>query len=72
MPTVIIRLMSISEDHDDVLANGVWQQFLREKPEVLTREKTGLVGYIESGVSLGSGCILPLWGTILSVPIRVE
>ena len=26
----------ISEDHDDVLANGVWQQFFTEKPEVLT------------------------------------
>ena len=29
----------ISEDHDDVLADGVWQQFFTEKPEVLTREE---------------------------------
>ena len=32
----------ISEDHDDVLANGVWQQFFTEKPEVLTVKKNGL------------------------------
>mgnify|MGYP000376299430 CR=1 FL=1 len=51
----------ISEDHDDVLANGVWQQFFTEKPEVLTREgKTGLVGYIER-CFFGFGCILPFW-----------
>jgi phosphoribosylaminoimidazolecarboxamide formyltransferase/IMP cyclohydrolase len=26
----------ISEDHDDVLREGTWQQFFTEKPEVLT------------------------------------
>lgn len=31
----------ISEDYDDVLADGVWQQFFTEKPEVLTREENG-------------------------------
>ena len=29
----------ISDDYDDVLADGVWQQFFTEKPEVLTREE---------------------------------
>ena len=29
----------ISDDHDDVLADGTWQQFFTEKPEVLTREE---------------------------------
>ena len=51
----------ISEDHDDVLADGVWQQFFTERPEVLTREeKTGLVGYIER-CFFGFGCILSFW-----------
>ena len=57
----------ISEDHDDVLADGVWQQFFTERPEVLTREeKTGLVGYIER-CFFGFGCIL-LLETILACP----
>ena len=56
----------ISEDHDDVLANGVWQQFFTEKPEVLTREENGL-GWIIESVSLGSDAFFPL-ETILSVP----
>ncbi len=29
----------ISEDYDDVLADGIWQQFFTEKPEILTREE---------------------------------
>ena len=29
----------ISEDHDDVLRDGVWQQFFTEKPAVLTMEE---------------------------------
>ena len=44
----------ISEDHDDVLANGVWQQFFTEKPEVLTREEKRAWLDTLKGVSLGS------------------
>ena len=29
----------ISDDHDDVLRDGVWQQFFTEKPAILTREE---------------------------------
>ncbi len=36
----------ISEDHDDVLADGVWQQFFTEKPEVLT-PKRNVHGWIQ-------------------------
>ena len=36
---IIMVLIYISEDYDDVLADGIWQQFFTEKPEVLTREE---------------------------------
>ena len=29
----------ISDDYEDVLADGTWQLFFKEKPEVLTREE---------------------------------
>ena len=29
----------ISDDHEDVLADGIWQRFFKEKPEILTREE---------------------------------
>lgn len=51
----------ISEDHDDVLADGVWQQFFTEKPEVLTREeKRSMAGYNERSFT-GVGRFLPIW-----------
>ena len=43
----------ISEDHDDVLADGVWQQFFTERPEVLTREEKRAWLDTMKGVSLG-------------------
>ena len=30
----------ISDDHEDVLADGIWQQFFTKKPEVLTRRRS--------------------------------
>ena len=44
----------ISEDHEDVLADGVWQQFFTEKPEVLTREEKRAWLDTMTGVALGS------------------
>ena len=29
----------ISDEHDDVLAEGTWQRLFKEKPEVLTMEE---------------------------------
>ncbi len=54
----------ISDDHDDVLADGVWQQFFTEKPEVLTREekREWLKGL--KGVSLGSDAFFPFGDNI--------
>ena len=49
----------ISEDHDDVLADGVWQQFFTEKPEVLTREEKRAWLDTMTGVALGSDAFFP-------------
>ena len=49
----------ISEDHDDVLADGVWQQFFTEKPEVLTLEEKKAWIARNTGVSLGSDAFFP-------------
>ena len=54
----------ISEDHDDVLANGVWQQFFTEKPEVLTREEKRAWLDTLKGVSLGSDAFFPFGDNI--------
>ena len=49
----------ISEDHDDVLADGVWQQFFTEKPEVLTlAEKKEWIAK-NTNVALGSDAFFP-------------
>lgn len=54
----------ISDDQDDVLADGVWQQFFKVKPEVLTREekKEWLKGF--KGVSVGSDAFFPFGDNI--------
>ena len=54
----------ISDDYEDVLADGAWQQFFKTKPEPLTREekKEWLSGF--SGVSLGSDAFFPFGDNI--------
>ena len=54
----------ISEDHDDVLRDGTWQQFFKEKPEVLTREEKKAWLETLSGVSLGSDAFFPFGDNI--------
>ena len=54
----------ISEDHDDVLADGVWQQFFTEKPEVLTLEEKKAWIARNTGVSLGSDAFFPFGDNI--------
>ena len=54
----------ISDDHDDVLADGIWQQFFTERPEVLTREeKKAWVSQLR-GVALGSDAFFPFGDNI--------
>jgi phosphoribosylaminoimidazolecarboxamide formyltransferase/IMP cyclohydrolase/phosphoribosylaminoimidazolecarboxamide formyltransferase len=54
----------ISEDHDDVLADGTWELFFTEKPEVLTREEKRDWLNTLSGVSLGSDAFFPFGDNI--------
>jgi phosphoribosylaminoimidazolecarboxamide formyltransferase/IMP cyclohydrolase len=54
----------ISEDHDDVLADGVWQQFFTEKPEVLTREEKKEWIAKNTNVALGSDAFFPFGDNI--------
>ena len=54
----------ISDDYDDVLRDGTWQQFFKEKPEVLTRvEKKEWIAK-NTGVALGSDAFFPFGDNI--------
>ena len=49
----------ISDEHDDILADGVWQNTFTEKPEVLTaQEKADWIAQM-SGVTVGSDAFFP-------------
>ena len=54
----------ISEDHDDVLAEGVWQNFFTEKPSVLTMEEKKEWISKNTQVSLGSDAFFPFGDNI--------
>lgn len=54
----------ISEDHDDVLCEGTWQQFFTEKPEVLTAEEKKAWIAKNKNVSLGSDAFFPFGDNI--------
>ena len=54
----------ISEDHDDVLADGAWQQFFTERPEALTMEEKKEWIARNKGVSLGSDAFFPFGDNI--------
>ena len=54
----------ISDDHDDVLADGLWQQFFTERPEPLTREEKAAWIAKNTGVSLGSDAFFPFGDNI--------
>ena len=49
----------ISQEHDDVLADGVWQTIFTEKPEVLTQEEKRDWIAQQSGVTVGSDAFFP-------------
>ena len=54
----------ISDDYEDVLADGMWQQFFKVKPEPLTREEKKEWLSTLSGVSLGSDAFFPFGDNI--------
>ena len=54
----------ISEEHDDVLRDGVWQQFFTEKPAVLTQEEKKAWITRNTNVALGSDAFFPFGDNI--------
>ncbi len=54
----------ISDEYMDILKDGVWQQFFKEKPEVLTREEKTQWLKTLKGVSLGSDAFFPFGDNI--------
>lgn len=54
----------ISEDHDDVLRDGVWQQFFTERPAVLTMEEKKEWIAKNTNVALGSDAFFPFGDNI--------
>lgn len=54
----------ISEDYEDVLADGAWQQFFTARPEPLTREEKKAFLAAVTGVSLGSDAFFPFGDNI--------
>ena len=54
----------ISEDYDDVLADGMWKNFFTEKPEVLTTEEKKEWIKKNSKVALGSDAFFPFGDNI--------
>ena len=54
----------ISDDYEDVLAEGTWQNFFTEKPEPLTREENKAWIAQNTKVSLGSDAFFPFGDNI--------
>ena len=54
----------ISDDYDDVLREGTWQMFFKEKPEVLTREEKKEWIAKKTKVALGSDAFFPFGDNI--------
>jgi len=54
----------ISDECDDVLRNGAWQQFFTERPEAFTREERAEWLHTMTGVALGSDAFFPFGDNI--------
>ncbi len=54
----------ISDDYEDVLADGIWEQFFTTKPEPLTKEEKKAWLATFEGVSLGSDAFFPFGDNI--------
>lgn len=54
----------ISDDYEDVLADGMWEQFFTEKPAPFTKEEKKTWLATMSGVSLGSDAFFPFGDNI--------
>ena len=49
----------LSDEYEDVLADGVWQNTFKVKPEVLTSEEKKAWIATQSGVTVGSDAFFP-------------
>ena len=54
----------VSEEHDDILREGVWPQFFTERPAVLTREEKREWIAKNNNVALGSDAFFPFGDNI--------
>ena len=54
----------ISDDDEDVLAEGIWQNYFKTKPEPLTREEKKAYLSSITGVALGSDAFFPFGDNI--------
>ena len=54
----------ISDEHDDVLRDGAWQQVFKTRPEVLTAEEKAAWIAQQTGVALGSDAFFPFGDNI--------
>ena len=54
----------VSDEWEDVLQDGVWEQFFTEKPEPLTREEKKAWIAQNKGVSVGSDAFFPFGDNI--------
>ena len=54
----------ISDEYEDVLQDGVWQQFFTERPEPMTREERKEWIAKNTGVALGSDAFFPFGDNI--------
>lgn len=54
----------ISDEYEDVLADGVWQNIFAEKPEVFTRDEQKAWLSKNTGVALGSDAFFPFGDNI--------
>jgi phosphoribosylaminoimidazolecarboxamide formyltransferase/IMP cyclohydrolase len=54
----------ISDDYEDVLADGTWQKFFTEKPEPMTHEEKKAWIAKNTDVSLGSDAFFPFGDNI--------
>ena len=54
----------ISDDYEDVLAEGIWQNTFTEKPEPLTREEKKEWLKTQTDVALGSDAFFPFGDNI--------
>ena len=58
----------ISDEYEDVLTDGVWQETFKVKPEVLTPEEKKTWISQQSGVSCGSDAFFPFGDNVRTRP----